>query len=56
MDIAKKLGTIGFSHKIVRTKNGEYEKKDCRTLEEIFGKSYQKVYDFKSKHKITVVK
>ncbi len=55
-DIAKKMGTIGIAHGIIRTKNGKYGKKECKILEEIFGKNYQKVYDFNSKYRFTVVK
>jgi len=55
-DIAEKMSTIGIADEIIRTKNGKYSKKDCKTLEEIFGKNYQKVYDFSSKYKFTVVK
>lgn len=34
-DICDKLGTIGMVSKLIRTKNGDYEKKDCCTLEEV---------------------
>lgn len=55
-DIASELNTMGFANKIVRTKNGKYRKKDCRSLEDVFGKNYKKVYDFNSRYKFTMVK
>ncbi len=36
-DITDKIGEVGFVYFLVRTKNGDYEKSDCRTLEDIFG-------------------
>ncbi len=55
-DISTKLGTIGFANSIIRTKNGRYGKKECKTLEKIFGINFKTVYDFESKYKITMVK
>lgn len=55
-DITKNMGTIGFAHNIIRTKNGKYGQKDCQTLENIFGQDFKKVYDFHSKFKSTMVK
>lgn len=52
-DICKKLGTIGFVSELVRTKNGEYSKNDCKNLEEIFGKDYLERYDFESNYKFS---
>jgi tRNA pseudouridine55 synthase len=36
-DIAKSVGVPGFVISLVRTKNGDYTKKECKTLEDIFG-------------------
>jgi tRNA pseudouridine55 synthase len=41
-DIAQKLNSPGFTLSLVRTKNGKYFQKDCKTLEEIFGKKFDK--------------
>lgn len=39
-DIAAKLNTAGFVSQLIRTKNGQFERKDCRTLESIFGEKF----------------
>ena len=39
-DIAKAAGVPGFVTSLTRTGNGMYTKKDCKTLEELFGKNY----------------
>lgn len=42
-DIAERLGTLGFVYSLVRTKNGQYTKKDCKNLSDIFGQEYDKI-------------
>lgn len=48
-DICKKMGTVGFAYKIIRTKNGNYTKQNSQTLKQIFGPNYKKEIDFVSK-------
>jgi tRNA pseudouridine55 synthase len=36
LDIAKKLGTVGFASQIIRFSNGKYSNKDCYELSDIF--------------------
>ncbi len=49
-DICNKLGCEGFVSKLIRTKNGEYSRKNAQKMEQIFGKNYLKRYDFSSKY------
>jgi tRNA pseudouridine55 synthase len=39
-DICAKLGTVGFVYSLVRTKNGNYTKTDCSSLDSLFGEKY----------------
>jgi len=50
-DICKKLNTVGFVNNIVRTKNGKYSRKKCKTMERVFGKGFMDKYDFASRGK-----
>lgn len=38
-DICDKLGTCGFVYNLVRTKNGNFNRENCLTLDQIFGAS-----------------
>ena len=41
-DIAKQVGTNGFTFSILRTQNGIYTTADCHTLEDLFGKNFDR--------------
>lgn len=42
-DICEKLGTVGFIYSLVRTRNGDYFKKDCISLVTLFNENYDTI-------------
>lgn len=54
-DICKKINTVGFVTNLVRTKNGNYTRKNCNLLEELLGEAYFTRRDFVSDYKLKKV-
>lgn len=50
-DICRELSVPGFVARLVRTKNGSYDKTNSRMLIEIFGSDFRDKYDFISRFK-----
>ena len=48
-DISAAVNDSGFVYSLVRTRNGEYTKKNVETMEDVFGKKYMDEFDFVSR-------
>ena len=48
-DVCKKLNLVGFVSNLIRVKNGNYSKKDCSLLVDLFDKNYANIYGLLNK-------